>query len=362
MGAVQALVTGATGCVGHALSRRLLEIGWPTRVLVRSQRQDGARERRLTELRDAGASVCDGDLADPNSIAAAAEACEVLFHCAGEGSHRASPKVLSWLNVAGTENVIQAARHAEVARVVMLSCADVTLNGRDRINWKEEVALGRAPLGELARAKQLAEELALQANSASMTVAALRPALLGGPGEQRLLPQLCAEARTGRVQLFGSGDNLLATTHVENAVDALVAAAQAEDVGGKAIHVADAEHHTASEFIERLCGALGLPPPKRGLYALAYASAWLRQRRGADGPWPTDVVRRARGTLLDCLLAHSILDLSPSTTVEEGMQELARWAREVGGPAAIEKLARQPSTEADVAHHEAVAASLNSEA
>jgi len=317
-----------------------------------------ARDARVEALTSAGAVVYAGDLADPNSIARAAEGCQVIFHCASESSHRASRRALSWINVAGTENVISAARHAEVGRVVMLSCADVSLSTGDRINWNENVALGRAPFGELARSKLLAEELAMHASDDGLTVTAVRPALLWGPGERNLLPTLCAEARTGGVRLMGSGSNLLATTHVENAVDGLVAAAQADQVAGQAFHVADADNHTAREFFELLCGALGVKPPRRGIYTLSFAAAWLRRLRGVEGPWPTDVIRRGRGTLLDCLRAHSQLDFTPSTSVEEGMQELAQWVAATGGPAAIEKLARGAAGEREAEHYRQVAEAL----
>jgi nucleoside-diphosphate-sugar epimerase len=345
---VRVLVTGATGFVGHALTRRLLEIGWPVAALLR----EGHESRGLD---DAGAELRAGDLADPNSIAQAAEGCEVIFHCAGESSAHASSRALSWIHVAGTENVVHAARHAGVKRLVHLSCADVSLLNRDRLHWKEDAVLTQPPLGNYARSKLLAEELALQASDRSLMVTALRPAWLWGAGDHTNLPMLCAEARTGGVRLFGRGHNLMATTHVENVVDALLAAAQSDDVGGRAFHVSDAEVHTAAEFFGELCGAIGLGAPRPGLFPLAYAAAVTRRARGAAGAWPTDVVRRARGCLLDCMHAHTQLDYSPGMDFEEGLTELAEWVREQGGPGAIEALARPPATDAEAAHFERLA-------
>ena len=41
----------------------------------------------------------------------------------------------------------EVARHAGIERVVLLSCADVSLINGDRVHWKENATLAQAPLG-----------------------------------------------------------------------------------------------------------------------------------------------------------------------------------------------------------------------
>lgn len=349
---MRALVTGATGFVGSALCGRLSQLAVETRALVRSGSSGASRVH-------ASVRAYEGDVGDPNTVAEAAADCDVLFHCAGEGAYHASAEVLAWLNVAGTENAILAARRAGVKRLVLLSCADVTLWNRDRIHWKENAVLGQAPLGALARSKLLGEELALHASDASLCVTALRPAWLWGPGDHSNLPGLCAESARGGVRLFGRGEQLFATTYIDNLVDALCAAASATDVGGQAFHVADGDVLTAGEFFDKLCTAVGLAPPRRGIYALAYGTALLRKRFDLAGPWPEDVARRGRGSLLDCLRAIRALDYQPRVELDQGLAALSVWAREQGGPAAIAKLARTMPGAQTVAHHERLADRLS---
>jgi nucleoside-diphosphate-sugar epimerase len=346
---VRALVTGATGFVGAALCRALRAQGREVVALI------GPHHPAPAELLASGVLAQPGDLADPNALRAAAEGCDALFHCAGESALHASREALAWINVAGTENVLRAARHAGVARVVMLSCADVSLVDRDRVHWKEQAVLGQAPLGAHARSKLLAEELALQASDRAMAVVALRPAWLWGAGDHTNLPALCSEAAHGGVRLFGRGDTLFSTAHVDNVVAALIAAASAPEAGGQAFHVADPDFLTAREFFAKLCAAIGLPAPRASLYVASYAAAWLRRARGHEGAWPEDVARRGRACLLDCLRATRILDYRPPVTVDQGMTTLAAWSQSLGGPATIAKLARPPASSEDIARHRRLA-------
>jgi 2-alkyl-3-oxoalkanoate reductase len=339
------LVTGATGFVGSALVTRLLRDGFAVRVLARDERS----AQQLRE-RDANATldVRIASLGDPNAIADAADGVDVVYHCAAENSPEAAQRSLAWINVAGTENVLNAARHAGVRRLVHVSCADATLINRDRLNWKETRQLDEAPLDAACHTKLLAEELALAGSRGTLEVVALRPAWVWGPGDRRTLPALCREAARGRVTLCGSGENLLPTTYIDNLVDALMLAASASDVAGRAYHVLDGDTLDAREFLGQLCAALGLRAPARSIYGFAYALAWVRERAGLPGMKRGEVARRGRSALFDGVAAARELGYTPKLTVEQGMQAVAAWAKQVGGPAAIAALVRAPSTVSEV--------------
>jgi nucleoside-diphosphate-sugar epimerase len=319
--------------------------------LIRRLMQDGHRVRAAVRGRDAATgieatSVHEMSLADPNALAEIAAEVDVVFHCAAENSARALPAAYGWINVAGTENVLNAARHARVRRVVHVSCADATLIDRDRLNWKEDQQLGEQPLDGLCRSKLLAEELALGARG--LEVCVLRPAWVWGPGDRRVLPSLCREDRHGRVRLCGDGENLIATIYIDNLIDALCAAASKPLPSNRVFHVVDGEAMTAREFLSQLCRSVGLKAPARGIYPVAYALAWLRDHTGLPGLARVDVVRRGRGTLFDASAAMRELDYEPRVSVADGMRALAAWANEVGGPSAIANLERKPATRREI--------------
>jgi nucleoside-diphosphate-sugar epimerase len=274
----------------------------------------------------------------------------VFVHAAAVPTHRADPRALAWVNVAGTENALNGARRARCKRFVLVSCADVTLVNEDRVNWNEDRDLMGLPLDAHARSKRLAEEIALSASSADIEVVAIRPAWIWGPGDTTQLPELIREANEhGAVRLVGSGENLVATTYIDNLVDAIIAAAEAPAAKGGIYYVADNEMNDASEVLGGMSAAAGLPPPKPGVaYALAYAMALVRARTGGKGLTPTDVVKRGRSTTFDVQNAVKDLGWEPKVSMKDGLDALAKWIADEGGATAVASMARPPADASSV--------------
>jgi nucleoside-diphosphate-sugar epimerase len=154
------------------------------------------------------------------------------------------------------------------------------------------------------------------------------------------LPSLCAEAANGGVRLHGNGENLLAVLYIDNLVAALISAATAKNAPGNAYYVADNDVLTAREFLDQLCRACGLSGPRRGVFTIDLAVAWLRERVIVNTGLVSAVVHRGRGTLFDVQAAVRDLDFAPKVAVDEGMRALGQWVKAQGGPSAVAKLCR----------------------
>jgi len=313
---MKALVLGATGMAGAAIVQGLLEAGHGVRALLRPDVSRTGRPPLGPEV-----TTHPGAIGDPNAIAAAASGVDVIFVAVGLPLGRPSDEY-RWLHVAGIENVLAAARHAEVPRVVLVSCADVVLADEPRVHWDEKRDLSRPPIGPRAQALKLAEEIALSASDGTLAVTAVRPGWLWGPGDHARLPALVREAKAGGIDLCGDGKNLLATTYVEHLAQAALAAAVSPRAPGQAYYVGDPEFLEIGEFLGLLSRTLGLPPPRRsGPYFARRLWAGLGQ-----GALPLEeVVRRGRATYFDTQKAAQELGIAPAVTVDEGMKRLAAW-------------------------------------
>lgn len=278
-------------------------------------------------VRSAGQSLEDGtrlhvgEIGEPNTIAEAAEGADVIFVAVGLPLGRPDADY-RWLHVAGTENVLAAARHASVPRVVLVSCADVVLADEPRVHWDEKRDLSHPPIGARARAIKLAEEIALSQSDGMLAVTALRPGWLWGPGDKTRLSALVTEARAGGIDLCGDGRNLVATTYADHLGAAALLAAVSPSAPGQAYYVGDPEFLEIREFLGLLSQTLSLPAPRTGgPYLLR--RWWAGMGRGA---LPLEeVVRRGRATYFDTQKAANELGFEPSVKIDDGMKALARW-------------------------------------
>lgn len=301
----------------------LLGRGHEVRATVRSLGAGAARG-----LADRGASLFEATLGDPSALAEAAMECEVVVHAAGRHDDLASHEALGWLHVAGTENVLRAARHVGVRRVVAIGSSDVTLHRGARVGWSEDRTLMKPPVGVVGRTKLEAEELVIGAGAA-LEVVVLRPGRVWGPGDASWLPALAREGLEGGIRLFGPGTNLVPTTYVDNLAEAVALALDAPGAAGMPIYVVDAELNLASDFFGGLSAALALPPPRTS----AVGSVSLLPGMGAlrGGVPLAEVLRRARSASFTTGRAHQHLGFSPPVSLEEGLAKLAAWVDARGG-------------------------------
>ena len=170
---MRALVTGATGKVGGATARALLDRGDEVRALVRDP-------ARAAELLPSGVDLVAGDVTDPPSLAAAVTGCELVFNAMGLPEQWVRDEgIFERVNARGTENVIRAAREGGVRRVVHTSTIDVF--HAERGGRMDETMLATYPKGTAyERSKQHAEELALRARD-GVEVVIVNPAGVYGP-------------------------------------------------------------------------------------------------------------------------------------------------------------------------------------
>jgi nucleoside-diphosphate-sugar epimerase len=173
---MRALVTGATGKVGHSIARALLERGDEVHVLVRNP-------GRASSQLPPGVQTIRGDVTEPASVEKAAAGCELVFNAMGLPEQWfADPDIFERVNARGTETVVRAAAAAGARRVVHTSTIDVF--HADPGTPFDESQVADYPKGTAyERSKQHAEHLALAAAAETgVELVIVNPAAVYGPG------------------------------------------------------------------------------------------------------------------------------------------------------------------------------------
>jgi UDP-glucose 4-epimerase len=232
------LATGATGAVGPAVVRALIEEGWQVRALVRRDPPPDLLPAVVERVR--------GDLLDPASLRRAAEGVDAVLHMAAllheqSGDARA-------MNVDATRTLVDAARGK---RFVFFSTIAVYGPGGP---FDEESPA--RPATEYARTKLEAEGIVLDAGGIVLRL----PAVYGSRMKGHYATLVRALAR-GTFPIIGMGDNHRTLVHECDLAQAAVLALGAP-AAGRLYNVTDGTTHAMRDIIGAIAAALGKSPPR----------------------------------------------------------------------------------------------------
>ena len=259
------LVTGGTGFLGRRLVERLLAQGRSVVVLGRTP---------APELEQRGVRFIRASLDDSAAVSAACAGIGTVFHVAAKVGVWGRYDDFFRANVLGTRALLVGCRAHGVARLVHTSTPSVVFNGQNLAGADESLPLTTACPSPYPLTKAIAEREVLAANSPDLRTVALRPHLIWGVGDPHLVPRILARARAGRLRIVGDGQNRMDMVHVENAVDAHLAAEAAlaaqspqanaqPAAGGRAYFITNDEPVVLWDWINGLLSALGEPPITR---------------------------------------------------------------------------------------------------
>jgi dihydroflavonol-4-reductase len=317
---MKVLVTGATGFLGSTLVPLLSEAGHEVRALVRSGASVG------------GAEALKGDLRDPESLRRALEGVEGLIHLAGLVSRDPDDaRRMYELHVDGTRNLLTAAAHAGLRRIVLASSSGTIGVSRIRRVATEEddypiETVGRWPY---YLSKIYEEKVALEFARRGLPIVILNPSLLLGPGDVRMSStQDIFRFLMGRIPVMPRGG--ISFVDVRDAARAFVAALSRGNVGER--HLLGAANWEFSEFFERLGRIAHRPPPLLRMpsplkvAAAHWLERWARDRgREPDLP-ASDVEMGECWFFIDSSKSERLLGFHPRDPVET-LTETVQYVR-----------------------------------
>ncbi len=326
----KAFITGATGFVGGAVLRELLQRRWEVRVLLRS-----TSDPRNLEGHPYPFEQVEGNLRDKSSLRRAVQGCGTIFHLAACYSlWNPRPEEIYKDNVDGTRNLLEAAGDAGVERIVYTSTVGVLKASRDGAPVDEShLAELRDIRGHYKRSKWLAEACARDLAQKGLPIVIVNPSTPVGPHDVKPTPtgRVIVDFLRRRMAAYtNTGLNLVS---VEDVAVGHVLAAERGETGRR--YILGAENYTLKRLLETLSSLTGLEPPRfcvprRLLLPLAaLSSGWtMLSRKSPLIPW--EAARMAqRHMYFDSTRARRELGFMPGDVVH-ALDRAVRWFRENG--------------------------------
>lgn len=324
------LVTGATGFVGAAIARNLLSKGIPVRVLVRPLVSPAKADRsNLTGLK---LEIAEGDLNDAQSLSAALQGCEGLFHVAADYRlWTRNPAEMLDTNIEGTRNIMRAALDTGVKRIVYTSSvATLRLGNGDTPVDESSVATVADMTGPYKQSKYLAEAVvADMIHSDNLPAVIVNPSTPVGPGDVKPTPtgRMIAQAAAGKMPAFvETGLNIV---HVDDVAEGHILAYDRGVIGER--YILGGENLTLGEILGEIAAITGKRPPTLSLPhnlvmpIAALAELWARIS-GGEEPFATrDGIRMARKKMFfSSNKAETDLGYS-ARPAEEALRDAVEW-------------------------------------
>lgn len=292
---MKVLVAGGTGAIGRRLVPALLREGHEVSVIGRS-------EDELRRVSNGGARGYACDVFNAASVerimrSVAPEAViDELTSLPAALKPRQLKAVYARNNRVrweGGGNILEAARHTGVKRIVLQSAAYWYNPSGEEIK-DESAPLFRTapePIGEAVRTMEAVEKRALESG---LEVVILRYGMFYGPGTWYSAEGDVGEQVRGRkFPLIGDGEGIFSFVHIN---DAAVATARAVSGPPGIYNIVDDQPIRFAEWLPTLANALGAKPPMRvplWLARMAAGSAmvtWMHTLKGATN-------KRARSEL-----------------------------------------------------------------
>ena len=327
---MRVLVTGGTGFLGRHLVWRLNAAGHEVVFTGRDRRRASVVLAGVARIECAVRSVevAHGSSQAAAVLAEAAAGADAVIHCAALSSPWGPREAFEHANVDSTREVVEACRADRIPKLVHISTPSLYFDFRDRIGIREDEPLP-PPVNDYARTKGIAERMVVASTIDS--VIALRPRAIFGAWDETLLPRILRVARTARLPLMRGGCSLIDLTYVDNVVDAVMLALEA-DLERAVVNVSNGEPIPVHALFAKLANAFGVTLRVRRVpYPVVDAIATVLECVGRARPgWEPPITRYSAGLLaysqtLDLTRARELLGYAPRIALDVGLARTAAW-------------------------------------
>jgi dihydroflavonol-4-reductase len=324
---MKALVTGGTGFIGSHIVRELNKGGHRARVLHR-------KSSKLTALEEVEFESAIGDILDMDSLLAASEGCDWVFHVAAVADYwRAEQSQMFEANVEGTRRVLEAAKRVGVKRVVFTSSAAAVGQLPNGQPADETVAFNLPPSEfPYGYSKVLAERVVHDAVAAGQDVVIVNPVVVMGPADLNMISGsfITQVKQFGRFTPISSGG--LSVVDVRDVARWQVLAAEQGQTGER--YILGAANYDYTQWFAMIAEVVGVPRPffRAPNFILPFVATAvdMLRRYGIQTPVDADQVRLGgRDVYFDCRKAWEAFG-KPEIDMMQSLDDTYEWYRGQG--------------------------------
>jgi CDP-glucose 4,6-dehydratase len=304
-------VTGGTGLLGGWVVRYLLDAGAEVTALIRDHNPKSMMsiDGMLNRVNGVYGSIEDGELL---KRALAEYSVDTVFHLAAQplvGVAKIDPVGTLRINVAGTWNVLEAARLTKVKQVVVAS-SDKAYGSSDRLPYKEDYPLqGEYPYDASKSCTDIISNM--YAQTYGMAVGVVRCANLFGGGDlnfSRTFPGAIKATYYGqRFQIRSDGKFIRDFLYVKDAAEAYMLMAEAMEKGIRpgAVNFSIESKLTVLDCVDLVLELMG--------------------RRDLTPEILNQASNEIREQYLTCEKAATLLGWKPRCTLRDSLRETIDW-------------------------------------
>ena len=254
------LVTGAGGFIGSHLTELLVKKGYDVKAFVHYNSSNKWGWLDASDVKN-NVEVITGDIRDMDSVYAAMQGCDSVFHLAaliGIPYSYVSPQAYIKTNIEGTYNILQSARQLDLEKIMVTSTSETYGTAQYVPIDENHPMVGQSPY---SATKIGADQLAISYfKSFDLPVKIVRPFNTYGPRQsaRAIIPTVISQILSGKTELkLGNLTPTRDLTFVKDTANGFLQIALADGLFGEITNIGMSEEITIGELVKLIARLIG---------------------------------------------------------------------------------------------------------